>query len=246
MTLRRYRIRVPAAAMVLAAGKGLRMRPLTETCPKPLVRLAGKTLLDRALDMLDATIVRRAVVNVHYLGDQIIEHVKGRIAPAVIISDEREELLDTGGGIARALPLIGTRPFFLINSDSAWRDGPAPALLRLAETFDEKEMDGVLLLIEPERGIGYSGGGDFVRGADGRLRRAKGGSASALVYMGVAILSPKLFAGAPEGAFSLNLVFDRAIAAGRLFGIVHDGEWMHVGTPEALKEAEAFLAQGAG
>lgn len=246
MTLRRYKIRVPAAAMVLAAGKGLRMRPLTETRPKPLVKLAGTTLLDRALDMLDATIVRRAVVNVHYLGDQIIEHVKGRIAPAVQISDERAELLDTGGGIARALPLIGTRPFFLVNSDSTWRDGPAPALLRLAGKFNEKEMDGVLLLIEPGRGIGFSGGGDFFLGPDGRLTRAKSGDPSALVYMGVAILNPKLFAGAPEGAFSLNLLFDRAIASGRLYGIIHDGDWMHVGTPEALAEAEAFLTQGAG
>ncbi|HXK53703.1 MAG TPA: nucleotidyltransferase family protein [Hyphomicrobiales bacterium] len=242
MTLHRHRIRIPATAMVLAAGKGLRMRPLTETRPKPLVKLAGKTLLDRALDLLDATIVRHAIVNVHYLGEQIIDHVKTRIAPAVLISDERGELLDTGGGIAKALPLIGSRPFFLINSDSTWRDGPSPALLRLAEMFDEKQMDGVLLLIAPERGIGFDGPGDFRLGADRRLTRAGAGDTAALAYMGVAILSPKMFAGAPRGAFSLNILFDRAIAAGRLFGLVHEGDWMHVGTPQALRQAEEFLA----
>lgn len=241
MQAARNAILVPRAAMVLAAGKGLRMRPLTETRPKPLVELAGKTLLDHALDAIAEADVERAVINVHYLGEQIVAHVRNRKDLQIAVSDERDALLDTGGGIVRALPLLGGQPFYLVNSDTVWREGRTPALYALSEAFDAARMDAVLLLIEPERGIGYDGPGDFVRATDGRLARA-GAHDKALVYMGVALVHPRLFAGAPAGAFSLNLLFDHAIAQGRLYGIVHDGDWMHVGTPAALAEAEAHLA----
>lgn len=250
MTRKRHEVEMPRRAMMLAAGYGKRMRPITETVPKPLVRLAGKPLMEYGLELLDSAVVERVVVNVHYLADQIVAHLKKRGRPGIRISDERGELLDTGGGIARALPLIGARPFFLINADTAWRDYRTPALYRLAETFDAENMDALLLLADPSRAIGYDGAGDFIADEHGRLRRPrKGGEGGekksetgAYAYMGVAILHPRLFRTAPSGAFSLNLLFDEAIAAGRLFGIVHDGHWMHVGTPEALAEAEEFLA----
>ena len=231
--------------MILAAGEGLRMRPLTLTRPKPLIELAGRALIDHALDALEDAEVQRVVVNVHHLGEQVIAHLRDWKYPEIVISDERDGLLDTGGGIARALPLIGRRPFYLLNIDSIWRDRRDSALYRLAGAFDAKTMDALLLLVPSERGIGYAGSGDFVRAAAGRLRRREEKDHSgALVYMGVALVHPRLFAGAPQGAFSLNLLFDRAIAKGRLHGLVHESDWMHVGTPDALKKAEERLAAG--
>lgn len=228
--------------MILAAGTGLRMRPLTLTRPKPLITIADKALIDYALDALEDAEVQRVIVNIHHLGDQVVAHLRGWSYPEIVISDERDELLDTGGGIARALPRIGRRPFYLLNSDSIWRDGRGSALYRLADAFDTELMDALLLLVPLARGMGYAGKGDFVRAADGRLRRRGETDRDALVYMGVALIHPRLFAGAPQGAFSLNVLFDKAISEGRLHGLVHEGDWMHVGSPAALKQAEEHLA----
>lgn len=226
--------------MVLAAGLGLRMRPITETMPKPLVPLAGRTLLDRALDALADVGVTDAVVNTHYLPQMIEAHLAGRAAPRIVISRE-DDLLETGGGVARALPALGGEAFFVVNADIAWEDGPTPALSRLAASWDDGAMDALLLLQPVDAAPGYDGAGDFARDGDGRLRR-RDGAAAPYVFTGVQILHPRLFAGAPAGAFSLNLLFDAALAAGRLFGLAHDAAWYHVGTPVALAEAERLIA----
>lgn len=232
----------PDTAMVLAAGKGTRMAPLTDTLPKPLVQLMGKPLIDHALSRLDAGGIGRVIVNVHYLADKLEAHLLERIKPKITISDERAELLETGGGVRKALPLIGARPFYLVNSDSVWFEAGAPALSRLSDAWDDACMDALLLVVPLDRSSGYVGRGDFVRSADGRLTRLSDAPADeGYVYMGTAILHPRLFTDAPSGMFSLNLLFDRAIRAGRLYGLVHDGDWMHVGTPDAIGEAEARL-----
>lgn len=230
-------------AMVLAAGLGMRMRPLTGTRPKPLVEVRGRALIDYAFDRLRAAGVRKAVVNVHYLADQIIAWSKRQTSPVIEISDERAEILDTGGGIALALPRLGREPFFVLNSDSFWIDGKTPALQRLRDAWDGASMDCLLLLCPLERTVGYDGKGDFAIGPDGRLARRKDGAATALVYAGCYLVDPRLFRDAPAGKFSMNLLWDRAIATGRLFGLVHDGKWIHVGTPEAIAGAEAALAE---
>jgi MurNAc alpha-1-phosphate uridylyltransferase len=233
----------PARAMVLAAGLGLRMRPLTDRMPKPLVPVAGRPLLDHVLDKLAEAGVREAVVNVHYLPDQIIHHVAARDAPRVIISDEREIVLGTGGGVVRALPLLGDTPFFHVNADTMWIDGVRPNLARLAEAFDPERMDILLLMSPTTSSIGYHGAGDYAMAADGTLRKRKELQVVPFVYAGVAIMSPAIFAGAPQGAFSLTKMFDRAEDEGRLYGLRMDGVWMHVGTPDAIAAAEdAFLA----
>lgn len=228
----------PTKAMVLAAGLGLRMRPITETMPKPLVRVAGKPLLDHVLDKLAEAGVADAVVNVHYLPDQIIHHVAGRSAPKVTISDEREQVLGTGGAVVKALPLLGTAPFFHLNADTMWIDGAQPNLKRLADTFDPARMDILLLMAPTANSIGYSGRGDFAMTPDGTLRKRKELEVVPFVYAGVAILSPHLFADAPAGEFSLTDIFDRVGEQGRLFGLRMEGVWMHVGTPEAIAAAE--------
>jgi MurNAc alpha-1-phosphate uridylyltransferase len=228
--------------MVLAAGFGQRMRPLTDKMPKPLVKVAGKPLIDHVLDRLADAGVTRAVVNVHYLAEQIERHVAARTRPQVTISDERGLLLDTGGGVIKALPLIGDAPFFHINSDTIWIDGVRPNLTRLAEHFDAATMDGLLLLAPGAGSIGYAGRGDFTMAPDGRLRARPERDVAPFVYAGAAILSPRLFDGAPQGAFSLTKLFARAIAAGRLHGLRLEGLWMHVGTPEAIAEAEAAIS----
>jgi MurNAc alpha-1-phosphate uridylyltransferase len=229
--------------MVLAAGFGVRMRPLTDHMPKPLVSVAGKPLLDHVLDKLADAGVTKAVVNVHYLPDQIVQHVARRTQPHVTISDERDLILGSGGGVVKALPLLGEVPFFHVNSDTMWIDGVRPNLARLAEAFDPDRMDILLLLAPTTSSIGYTGYGDYAMTPDGALRRRKEHQVVPFVYAGVAILSPKVFAAAPQGEFSLTTIFDQANERDRLFGLRLDGTWMHVGTPDAVGAAEeAFLA----
>ena len=232
----------PTKAMVLAAGLGLRMRPLTDNTPKPLVEVAGRPLLDHVLDKLAEAGVRDAVVNVHYLPDQIIRHVADRRLPKVTISDERDVVLGTGGGVVKALPLLGDAPFYHLNADTMWIDGVRPNLARLAEAFDPARMDILLLMAPTAHSIGYSGGGDYAMLPDGALRKRRENQVVPFVYAGVAILSPALFVGAPQGEFSLTRLFDRANEQERLYGLRLDGLWMHVGTPDAVRAAEeAFL-----
>ncbi|MCJ2055094.1 nucleotidyltransferase family protein [Methylobacterium sp. J-048] len=226
-------------AFVLAAGLGKRMRPVTATVPKPLVEVAGKALLDHALDRAAEAGIETAIVNVHYLPDLIEGHLARRTdGPAIQVSDERAALLETGGGIRKALPLLGDAPFVVLNSDSFWLEGPAPNLRRLIAAWDPERMDALLLVAPTATSLGYDGAGDFVMDADGRLERRGEREVAPFIYAGVAILTPSLFADTPEGAFSLNLLFDRAIANGRLSGMRLDGQWLHVGTPDAIRAAE--------
>ena len=232
----------PKRAIVLAAGLGTRMRPYNGQVPKPLVQIGGKSLIDYSLDRLADAGIERVVVNVHHLADAVERHLASRKRPHIVISDERAELLGTGGGIAKALPQLGDAPFFLVNSDTVWLDGVKPNFARLADAFDPAAMDALLLLAPTTESIGYSGRGDFAMLADGRLRRRGEREVVPFVYAGAAILSPALFAGAPAGAFPLTPLFDRAGAKDRLFGLRLEGLWMHVGTPEAVAAAEAALA----
>jgi N-acetyl-alpha-D-muramate 1-phosphate uridylyltransferase len=235
-------IETPKCAIVLAAGLGTRMRPFNGNVPKPLVAVGGKALIDHALDRLGEAGVERATVNVHHLADALEQHLALRKRPQIVISDERGMLLGTGGGIAKALPILGNAPFFLVNSDALWLEGPKPNFARLAESFRAETMDALLLLAPSAGSIGYSGSGDYSLLPDGRLRRRAGGEVVPFVYTGAAILAPALFADAPSGAFPLTDLFDRAGDRGRLFGLRLEGVWMHVGTPEAVAEAEAALA----
>lgn len=232
---------LPKTAMVLAAGLGVRMRPLTEKTPKPMVRLDGKPLIDHVLDRIAETGIPQAVVNVHHHADQIEQHVKRRSQPRVTISDERKSLLDTGGGVKKALPNLGREPFLVHNSDSLWIDGVESNLKRLARAFDPERMDCLLLVALGSASLGYEGRGDFLMSADGVLRRRPEREVAPFVFTGVSINHPRLFDTTPDGPFSLNLVWDRAIERGRLYGIRLDGLWMHVGTPGALAEAELML-----
>ena len=232
----------PTKAMVLAAGLGVRMRPLTYRMPKPLVPVAGRALLDHVLDKLGDAGVQQAIVNVHYLPDQIIDHVASRTHPRVIISDERDVVLGTGGGVVKALPLLGAMPFFHVNADTMWIDSVRSNLTRLAEAFDPARMDILLLMAPTTSSIGYSGRGDYTMLANGALRKRRELQVVPFVYAGAAIMSPALFADAPRGEFSLTEMFDRANEQERLFGLRMDGVWMHVGTPDAVHAAEeAFL-----
>lgn len=235
----------PTRAMVLAAGLGKRMRPITATTPKPLVEVAGRALIDHGFARLMASGVELAVVNVHYLADLVEVHVQKCRSPEIVISDEREKLLDTGGGIVKALPHLGTKPFYVYNSDSFWIEGVRRNLDLLAERWDDDAMDGVLLLAPTVGSVGYSGSGDFHMDADGRLERRPERRVVPFAYAGAAILHPRLFEGAPEGAFSLNMLFDKAIEAGRLYGQRMEGVWLHVGTPRAIVEADAAVAESA-
>jgi MurNAc alpha-1-phosphate uridylyltransferase len=232
--------------MVLAAGLGTRMRPLTDRMPKPLVEVGGKALLDHVLDRLADATVERAVVNVHYHGDQIIKHVAGRARPKIAISDERGLLLGTGGAVVKALPELGPAPFFHLNSDTLWIDGVKPNLTRLAEAFDSATMDALLLLAPTTGSIGYAGRGDFAMAANGRLRLRNEREVVPFVYAGAAILSPALFKDAPHGEFSLTDLFARAADAERLHGLRLEGLWMHVGTPDAIDSAEAAIRASTG
>ena len=229
----------PDTAIVLAAGLGRRMRPLTDTRPKPLVEVHGKPLLDHGLDALAAAGVGEAIVNVHYLADQIQAHVARRESPRVTLSDERERLLDSGGGVAHALGQTSAQTVLLLNADTFWIDGPGESnIARLARAWDPPRMDMLLLLAPLDRAVGHSTGrGDFAADAEGRLAR----SADGLVYAGVAVLKRSIFAGDEGAVHSLNLHFDRLIERGRLHGVAMDGLWLTVGTPDAIGEAEAAI-----
>src|ERR1019366_4170111 len=223
-------IPTPTKAMVLSAGLGTRMRPLTKRMPKPLVEVGGKALIDHVLDRLADAGVERAVVNVHHFAEQIERHLAARAKPQIVISDERGLLLGTGGAVVKALPELGGAPFFHINSDTIWIDGVQPNLTRLADTFDPTAMDALLLLAPTTGSIGYAGRGDFAFAPDGRLRRRAEHEVAPFVY-----------AGAPKGEFPLTDLFDRAAEAGRLHGLRLEGLWMHVGTPDAIALAEKTI-----
>jgi MurNAc alpha-1-phosphate uridylyltransferase len=231
---------IPRRAMILAAGLGERMRPLTDTLPKPLIAVRGRPLLAWTLDRLESVGVAEVVVNLHYLGEQIEAHVRPRKRPRIRFSPEAERL-ETGGGVRNALPMLGAEAFYVINGDVCWLDGLTPALARLAAAWDEARMDALLLLQSTAYAFGYDGRGDFLLDPLGQARRRGEREVAPFVFAGLQILHPRLFAGAPEGAFSLNRLYDKAEANGRLFGLRHDGEWFHIGTPQGLQEVEAAL-----
>ena len=232
----------PTTAMVLAAGLGTRMRPLTDDRPKALVDLAGRSLIDHVLDRLAGAGVTRAVVNVHWFADRLEGHLAARgRGPAIVISDERADLLETGGGLKRAAPLLGPDPVFVANIDSVWTDR-GDALGDLARLWDPARMDAVLLLARREGSIGFEGGGDFFLGEDGRLTFRGEAAEAPFAYMGVHITRPDYADGGPDGPFSLSPLWRASAAAGRLYGCVLDGDWMHVGDPQARDAAEAKLA----
>jgi MurNAc alpha-1-phosphate uridylyltransferase len=229
---------IPKIAMVFAAGLGARMRPLSLTLPKPLIEVAGRALIDHCLDRFDENGVTRAVVNVHWLPDQVEAHLAARRAPEIVISDERELLLDQGGGIKKALPKIGREPFFLCNTDAFWIEGPRSNLERLADAFDPDAMDAILLVAASAGAIGVDWPGDFTMTRDGRLEAREPRHVAPFVYTGVGIIKPQLFEGVAEDVFRLAPFFFRAAERGRLFGVRLDGLWLHVGRPESIAEAE--------
>ena len=237
---------VPRTAMVMAAGLGKRMRPLTATRPKPLVEVAGKPLIDHVFDRLRSAGVERAVVNVHYLADALEAHLRARMHDLdVVVSDERGHLLETGGGLVKAKPLLGDGPFVCVNSDNLWVDGPIDAIRALGAAWDDARMDALLLLVPLARAGSHRGRGDFHLDAMGRITgRRRPGRVAPFVFTGVQMMHPRLIADAPEGAFSTNLFWNRAIETGRAWGIVHQGLWFDVGTPAAIGETEAALADG--
>lgn len=234
-------------AMLMAAGLGKRMRPLTATRPKPLVRVAGQPLIDHALDRIEAAGIRRVVVNVHYLADTVEAHLKARAVGRdveYLVSDERDKLLETGGGLMRAAPLIGDKPFLCVNSDNLWIDGPRNSIAMLAERWDDARMDALLLLVSHARAHCHGGTGDFHMDAMGALSRRRPGRIAPFVFTGVQILSPRLLVDPPGDVFSTNVLWNRAIEAGRAFGLSHQGLWFDVGTPAALPVVEAVIAGG--
>jgi MurNAc alpha-1-phosphate uridylyltransferase len=234
-------------AMLMAAGLGKRMRPLTATRPKPLIRVAGQPLIDHALDRIEEAGIRRTIVNVHYLADAVEAHLRARSARNgldYIVSDERARLLETGGGLIRALPLLGDKPFLCANSDNLWINGPADSIRALADRWDGGEMDALLLMIPQARATGHGGLGDFHMDAQGRLSRRKPGRVAPFVFTGVQILSPGLINDPPSDVFSTNIFWDRAIAAGRAYGLAHSGLWFDVGTPQSIPLVEAGIAGG--
>jgi len=229
-------------AMVLAAGLGKRMRPLTATRPKPLVDVAGKRLLDHVLDRLRAAGIQRAVVNVHYLAAAVEAHLRDQAQGIeIFISDETKQLLETGGGVINALPLIEDETFLIVNSDNLWVDGPVDSIQLLEQRWDEAAMDALLLVVPLSQAHCHPGVGDFLMDPMGRLARRAPGKPGPFVYTGVQIVSRRLFRDAPDGAFSMNILWNRAIAEGRVFGVVHEGLWFDVGTPPAIAKTEAIL-----
>jgi MurNAc alpha-1-phosphate uridylyltransferase len=234
---------LPDKAMVFAAGLGTRMRPLTEAVPKPLITVAGKPLIDHTLDRLASIGAKTAIVNVHHLACQIEVHVATRKSPTIIISDEREKLLGQGGGITKALPFLGQQPFFIANSDAFWIDGPADNLRRLAAAWNPDQMDIFLLVAAAATSIGVDSAGDFHLAPDGRLIKREEREIAPFVYTGVGIIKPGLFAGKAIEAFPLTPFFFAAADRGRLYGQRLDGLWLHIGTPEAIADAELRLAR---
>ena len=233
---------IPDTAMVMAAGLGKRMRPLTATRPKPLIEVNGKPLIDHVFDHLRAAGITKAVVNVHYLADALEAHLQNHARDLdVTFSDERRLLLETGGGMVKAEPLIHSDPFFAINSDNYWVDGPTDTLRLLASQWDEEAMDALLLLVPHARAYNHRAQGDFHMDRFGRLRRRSRSRVAPYVYTGIQLVSKRLLRDAPEGPFSTNIFWDRAIAEGRCFGAVHQGLWFDVGTPSAIRETEATL-----
>ena len=232
-------------AMLMAAGLGKRMRPLTATRPKPLVRVAGRPLLDHALDKLEASGIERTIINVHYLPDTIIAHVKARKSPMeILISDERDKLLETGGGLMKAAPLLGNQPFICANSDNLWIDGPESSITMLSRLWDDEKMDALLLMIPHAHASCHGGPGDFHMMPDGQLSRRKASHIAPFVFTGVQIMSPRLLRDPPADAFSTNIFWNRAIEQGRLYGAVHKGLWFDVGTPQAIPAVESALGYG--
>lgn len=232
-------------AMLMAAGLGKRMRPLTATTPKPLVRVAGKPLIDSALDRIEDAGIAKAVVNVHYLAESIEAHIGSRKAPTVQFSDEREQLLETGGGMVKAkaagqLP----DPFFACNADSIWLDGPRNAFLDLSQAWDPDRMDALLLVVTHVRAHNFDGTGDFYMDAGGRLTRKKPDRIAPFIYTGIQLVSHRLLRDAPDGKFSTNILWDRAIEEGRLFGVAFTGQWYEVGTPQHIRPTEVALRGG--
>ncbi len=234
----------PRTAMVMAAGLGKRMRPLTATRPKPLVEVAGKALIDHVFDRLRAAGVEEVVVNVHYLAEALEAHLARAHGLGITISDERNLLLETGGGMVQAAPMIAEDTFLVVNSDNYWIDGPADSLRLLASHWNEAEMDALLLLIPHARASNNHGVGDFHMDALGRLRRRGPGRVAPFVFTGIQIVSKRLLRDAPTGAFSTNIFWDRAIEEGRCFGAVHQGLWFDVGSPPAIAATEAALVHG--
>ncbi|CTQ54534.1 UTP--glucose-1-phosphate uridylyltransferase [Roseibium album] len=243
MTDTRFR---PSKAMIMAAGLGKRMRPLTATTPKPLIEVNGQALIDHGMDRLVSAGVKTCVVNVHYLADLVEVHVRRRNDIEIVISDERDQLLETGGGIKKALPQLGESPFFQLNADTCyWIEGVKPNLEHMVDAWDETRMDALLLVAETVKSVGYAGRGDFDMAKDGSLTRRLEKGVTPFAYAGAAILHPRLFEGAPDGAFSMNVLFDKAIESGRLFGVQMEGLWLHIGTPESIRAAEYAVRESA-
>ena len=234
----------PTHAMVLAAGLGTRMRPLTHDRPKPLLPLEGRSLLHHAMDRLRDAGIENVVVNAHWFAEQVADAVAAHGARPEPVELRETALLETGGGVKAALPHLGTQPFVVVNGDAFWLDGPTPALTRMTAAFDPEEMDALLLLVRTATVDSDAGRGDFLLDPLGRARRPREREIAPYLFGGVQILSPALFEGMPEGAFSLNRVYDNAIAKGRLYGLVHDGAWFHLSTPGDLVRAETLLRAG--
>ena len=232
-------------AMVFAAGLGTRMRPLTNTTPKPMIAVGGKPMLDHTLDRLAEAGVSTAIVNVHYLADQIEAHVARRAKPRIVVSDERAKLLDQGGGVVKVLPLLGDAPFLMANTDALWIEGPTNNLERLAQAWDGDRMDALLLVAPSATSIGVDWSGDFLMDAQGRLSKRPEREVAPFVYTGVGLIKPQVFAGETREVFRLAPILFDAAAKGRLYGVRLEGQWLHVGTPEAIGEAEQALARSA-
>ena len=230
-------------AMILAAGLGTRMRPLTDDRPKPLIEVSGKALIDHVLDCLTSGGVKRVVVNLHYRADQLHDHLEQYTGLEIMLSDETDQLLDSGGGVKKALSLLGPKPFFTVNSDSLWIKGVRGIFESLSGSFDAKQMGALMLVAGTNDCTGYDGRGDFYLDSEGRLSWRAESQIAPFVWTGAQIFTPAAFEDTPDGPFSMRLIWDRMIEAGNLYGLRHDGRWLHVGTPEAILEAEAALQQ---
>ncbi|MAV88749.1 MAG: mannose-1-phosphate guanylyltransferase [Rhodospirillaceae bacterium] len=228
-------------AMILAAGLGLRLRPITNKIPKPLVKVANRTLLDHTIDKLLAIGVKTAIINIHYLGDQIRQHLSERTDLEIIFASEADTLLETGGGIKNVLEYFGNEPFLACNADVLWLNGPSPVLKRMQNSWHDEQMDGLLMLHSTVEAYGYTGNGDFELDSVGKLSRKLERELTPYLFTGVQILHPRIFKGTPSGAFSLNMIYDKLIKTDRLYGILNDGEWFHIGTPDGLDQAEKYM-----